>query len=267
VPNLYNPQSLNRFSYVRNNPLRYTDPTGHMDWEGDDGGCYPCTQLPNPDGSDGGGQPPLDPTESEMIEYIASFGITLQGNWTGTYLANLWETLFTHIGYKELVLWLNGKKVILIIGGAGNNASGRYSGWTSGSSVTFYANNTTNPVINMLHEFGHLVDNLWGDYFTNELNGADFYDNRGDFLAGWNGTAYTSLPSSYPVDVRSLALISSNVGGGDAWQQRGGTPNWEDWGDIFANAMIDNINQASDLGGQMNNFFVIMESHVTGGIP
>ncbi len=25
-----NPQSLNRYSYVMNNPLRYTDPTGHM---------------------------------------------------------------------------------------------------------------------------------------------------------------------------------------------------------------------------------------------
>ncbi len=29
VPNLREPQNLNRYSYVRNNPLRYTDPTGH----------------------------------------------------------------------------------------------------------------------------------------------------------------------------------------------------------------------------------------------
>jgi len=35
VPNPANPQSLNRFSYVTNNPLRYIDPTGH--WEVD--GC------------------------------------------------------------------------------------------------------------------------------------------------------------------------------------------------------------------------------------
>ena len=29
VPNVYNPQSLNRYSYVLNNPLKYVDPTGH----------------------------------------------------------------------------------------------------------------------------------------------------------------------------------------------------------------------------------------------
>jgi RHS repeat-associated protein len=29
VPGVSNPQNLNRFSYVRNNPLRYIDPSGH----------------------------------------------------------------------------------------------------------------------------------------------------------------------------------------------------------------------------------------------
>ena len=42
VPNPSNPQSLNRFSYVRNNPLKYTDPTGHIE-KYDDGGGEPIT--------------------------------------------------------------------------------------------------------------------------------------------------------------------------------------------------------------------------------
>ena len=37
VPDPLNPQSLNRFSYVQNNPVRYTDPSGHC--VVDDQGC------------------------------------------------------------------------------------------------------------------------------------------------------------------------------------------------------------------------------------
>ena len=33
IPHPGNPQSFNRYSYVINNPLRYTDPTGHDFWE------------------------------------------------------------------------------------------------------------------------------------------------------------------------------------------------------------------------------------------
>jgi RHS repeat-associated protein len=40
VPNPANPQSLNRYSYVRNSPLNFTDPTGHRDCEFD-GNCGP----------------------------------------------------------------------------------------------------------------------------------------------------------------------------------------------------------------------------------
>ncbi|MEW6402997.1 MAG: RHS repeat-associated core domain-containing protein [Chloroflexota bacterium] len=39
IPDFGNPQSLNRFGYVLNNPIRYNDPTGH-DACDEDGNCY-----------------------------------------------------------------------------------------------------------------------------------------------------------------------------------------------------------------------------------
>ncbi len=44
VPGFANPQNLNRFSYVLNNPLRYVDPTGHRPVE-ESGGKKGCHDL------------------------------------------------------------------------------------------------------------------------------------------------------------------------------------------------------------------------------
>jgi len=249
IPGAGNVLTLDRYAYVQNNSLRYNDPSGHYYIEDPDGGRYfplPQQRQPLP--------PPTNPTESQMIEYIASFGLTLQGNWSSTLLANLWEALFTHIGYKSIPFWLNGRTATLKNGGVGDCDNGKYYGLTSGNSITFYANNTISPVINILHEFGHLVDNLWNDYFTNSLENETFTLN-GKYLSGWNGGKYVSLPSSGENNIRFSALISGKAGGGDAWQQRGGTPHWEDWADIFANGEIGNISLSTDLGGQLGNFY------------
>ena len=45
VPGYANPQNLNRFSYVTNNPLRYIDPTGHRRCESDSESCESEKQV------------------------------------------------------------------------------------------------------------------------------------------------------------------------------------------------------------------------------
>ena len=54
IPNPANPQSLNRYSYCLNNPLRYTDPSGHdpsiaacTDTNGINWGYNSATGIPN----------------------------------------------------------------------------------------------------------------------------------------------------------------------------------------------------------------------------
>ena len=50
VPNMFNPQSLNRYAYVRNNPVRYTDPSGFKPCGGvGEQDCAPAPKWDKPD--------------------------------------------------------------------------------------------------------------------------------------------------------------------------------------------------------------------------
>ena len=95
VPGYANPQSLNRYSYVLNNPLRYSDPTGHMQYEdpyeSSNGTCKPgdtsCNWVGRPKGKSGGkknknngggsGASIYFPPAGNQIQFSAMAGITL----------------------------------------------------------------------------------------------------------------------------------------------------------------------------------------------
>jgi len=51
IPDLTNSQAWNRYSYSYNNPVKYTDPSGHRacDWDPDSGGCYEDPVYPDVD--------------------------------------------------------------------------------------------------------------------------------------------------------------------------------------------------------------------------
>jgi len=94
VPGAANPQAWNRFSYVVNNPLKYTDPTGHscIEEDGDgniihvdcDSGAPPPPWNPPDDDNSGGGRPEpmpdpsLEPTlggdDNDSYSYCSQMG-------------------------------------------------------------------------------------------------------------------------------------------------------------------------------------------------
>jgi hypothetical protein len=195
-----------------------------------------------------------------MAETLADLGLTLTGTWPPALRRNLRRAVFRHIGADNLKLWLNGQNATLHFGGPAKLAAGSYYGRTSGSRITFYANGNTNPIVNVLHEFGHLVDNLWKDFFTKELQKVEFRRND-RYFGGWNGRKYLGLRR----DVMLTSVLKDpRAGGGDAWQQRGGQAHWEDWTDIFSNAMLKNIKRRNQIGRQVRGFVDRMEAHVKG---
>ena len=90
VPDISEPQSLNRYSYVMNNPLRYTDPTGHC---GEFfGGC-----------GFAGGEEPTPPNQFPLVAYPYPGGGASSGMSFSFSSSELYgSTTFYNIGYSHL---------------------------------------------------------------------------------------------------------------------------------------------------------------------
>ena len=84
VPDARDPQSLNRYAYVRNNPLLYIDPSGH-DWEGFWEGCwFGCDDTPQPSSPPPSPPPSVDQVVSQyslpsVNEYVTQTGDMTHG--------------------------------------------------------------------------------------------------------------------------------------------------------------------------------------------
>ena len=256
------PISYNYWAYANEDPINLSDPTGMI-----------------PSGLHYSG----DRINEIQREYIESFGLTLspRDKWTGKWLTNLFNVI-TRIG-PPLRHWLNWKPATLLIDKEGTAVCGKdiegnviehcYSGLTGTNGITFkHTGVAINSEINMLHEFGHLVDNLseGGNYFTNRLHSHRFTINNCQFWAGWDESKkkYISIPRNGENNVYLVALLTSPIGGGRAWQQLApeeydytNHEQGEDWADIFANGIMHNIRETTEPGAQIETFFKYMERY------
>ncbi|WKZ47076.1 MAG: RHS repeat-associated core domain-containing protein [Anaerolineales bacterium] len=243
IPEPYNPQSYNRYSYVKNNPLKYTDPSGHKVTCDVDENCKQSQRLSRFTG--------VRFWKALMKD---EFGIKMsEEDDANNTNAKAWDLRNLMIVYNTLGtinVALNGRLKSLV-GGATfkwgehdpNGGNTTYRGLTYSTTITFYTiGNAAIRQMNIFHEFGHLMDNSPGmvNVFSRnpDINNPDFLDDNG------------YLDRSALID-RSQDMYQhpmSIYGDDPASAQE------EHWGDIFANYVAGNINLASTEGQAMNTF-------------
>jgi hypothetical protein len=249
-------QGLDRYAYVNNSPINYTDPSGHDAWWCETASCsykyYSSNSLVN------------NYSEKGELAYIKAsllqnYGVTLADGGAGDYWqisafgkkvnSKNWD--LTYARQADLALSNLNKALEGKLHGITGSAtftlnehpnSPYYYGYTHGSTVDFYVTNHLS-LINIYHEFGHVLNNLPGkdDAFSGYpgIGNSEFLDDKGfldiNALIIKNASLYYQHPMSVFGDNKVTA-------------QR------EQWGDMFANYVAGNINLAASEGSAMNGF-------------
>ncbi len=212
VASYANPQSLNWYSYAINNPLRYTDPTGHKYCDGEDEGD--CSRY------------------STSIEDTAlKYRIRFKGNWktkhqlaviegaelVGAQFASergkgesgseAFGAVYGHVNFK----WEGGAGTC---GGVATSSGGCTDGahdirfWSMSGQLL---NDVNRMVKNVVHEMGHAFD--WTTYNSDDLTRASNH-----------------LPGGLTRDT----VLRPNVPSGRLdWQQHPGADGAEFFADMF----------------------------------
>jgi hypothetical protein len=239
IPNIYNPLDLDRFAYVRNNPINFNDPYGHYACEDSFYGCGTTTDTSRINGS----------VVYWKWAITSEFGIIMSDagdkKWDVSNLRLMSTSLST------INIHLNGKFKSLV-GGAvfklrnQDENEGFYHGWTQSEGIDFYTIGT-NAIfqMNIYHEVGHLLDSVprTKNVFRDAVSDED--------SPSWvlNKIINSDALIEYPWVTDDLTY--SNVQALQTYRDQGPA---EQWADAFANYIACNIDFFAAPGAAMYNF-------------
>jgi hypothetical protein len=253
--------SFDRYSYVRNNPINFGDPSGH----------FACGDGFNDQRCGGEYDPFLEYSKADYNKLILSkFGVTMSDSYETW---NFKNTVSMYIAMEVMNNALNGN-LKLVARGWGMRfrqtpyrgiVTSPYEGETAGAFIDFYADTQGIPYQNIYHEFGHLVNDGAvgiGMNIVGSLLSARVYDAYGRFVLGNNGTAYERTDSGYTKaylwdpnrnasDIRALQHPTATNAQGQRTEPDNAN---EEWPDIWANYVAKNIDMASPQGRARSNW-------------
>jgi hypothetical protein len=151
--------------------------------------------------------------------------------------------LATDIMNKKLMGQLkNVVKGVAYLSSTRNENPGYYYGETSGNSIIFFADAGKIPYMNIYHEFGHLLDNTMGDFFTSRLDQSSVYTSDGSFVFGKMNNRYERKDD---LGYQQTQIWDRKLGKSvDALQHpavKGGNNAVEEWADMWANYVVENF--------------------------